>query len=482
MAEYEGRIPPHSDDSERSVLGAALQSEKALDSACEILEVDDFYKDHHKKIFAVLKKMHRDGIHVDYLTVIEALKKNHELSHAGDAAYIGGLPDAAPSPAGAAQYARIVKDKALLRRLISGATEIEARGYDDRDSAQEVLESAENTIFEISKGTQKRDFSHIKDIVTKNVERINEHYASGKKLLGLSTGFRDLDKITLGLQKQDLIILAARPGEGKTALALNIALNTARKENARVVIFSLEMGELPLGQRLISSISSIELERIRDGSVMGNETDRDKLMEAVDDLGELYISIDESSGITVSEMKSKCKRIEVSEGKIDLIIVDYLQLMEKASNDESATRDENRTLQVAAISRALKQMAKEIDCPVLVLSQMSRDREKRSGRPVLSDLRDSGAIEQDADLVMFIHNYSAKEMKDKENEQDSDFFYNPETMRKILILKHRNGETGDITLSWVKRYTRFGNLDYDSSLSDAADAAGEYEEKEPMPF
>ena len=484
----EQRIPPHSDDAEKSVLGAALQSVRALNEVCEILEPEDFYQDRHRRIFAVLQMMNDGGIHADYVTVSEELKKRHELSLAGDTAYIASLPGAAPSTSGAYQYARVVKDKSILRRLISGAADIEADGYEDKASARDVLEKAEDVIFEISKGTQKRDYTHIGDIVRRNMDIIKEHHDSGKKLTGLSTGFTDLDRVTSGLQKQDLIILAARPSEGKTALALNIALNVARQEGKRVQFFSLEMGELPLGLRLLSMLSNVELTRIRNGSVLDSDEDTRKLREAAEDLGNMNLFIDETSNISVSEMKSKCKRIAATEGAPDLVIVDYIQLMEMPH------RAENRTLEIAAISRALKQMAKELDCPVIVLSQLSRISERDRRRPLLSDLRDSGAIEQDGDLIMFIHNKTDKELRQDAENPNNSFNYNPETMRQLLILKHRNGETEDLVLSWIKRYTKFGNTDYGSfrmltggpgggsgaGSLDSADGGGE--EPEEIPF
>jgi replicative DNA helicase len=460
------RVPPHSDDAEKSVLGAAMQSAKALNDVVEILSKEDFYRNYNGEIFEVLRELETEGAHADILTVTEALKKKNLLSMVGDAAYIGGLSGAAPSPAGAAQYARIVKEKAVLRRLIETAQVIESEGYDDNETAETVLERAEDSIFQISQGTQKQDYSPISAVIEENLKRMEEHHASGKDLLGLATGYKDLDKKSSGLQKQDLIILAARPSMGKTALALNIALNAA-KTGARILVFSLEMGKLPLGQRLLSILSNVDLAKIRDGTVLNSTADTKKLREAVDELSDMNIVIDDSSGISVGEMKSKCKRLAVSEGSVDLVIVDYLQLMEMAG-----TRPENRTLEIAAISRALKQMAKEIDCPVMVLSQLSRDSEKRAGRPVLSDLRDSGAIEQDGDLIMFIHNKSAKEVKAEEMDPDVDFIYNPDTMRQILILKHRNGETGDVTLSWIGKYTKFGSTDYGHSPGGASNYGG----------
>jgi replicative DNA helicase len=364
-----------------------------------------------------------------------------------------------------------VKEKSVLRRLIRYGEETASEAYGDDKPAHEVLAKAQGDIFDIAQDTTKGDYTRIGDIIERTTRETQEHHNSKRALLGITSGFAKLDEKTAGFQKKDLIIVAARPSMGKTALALNFALNAAIKENVTVMFFSLEMGELPLGQRLMSIMANVSLKSIKDGSFFDNDTDRRSYMDAVGEFRDMNIFIDETSGISVDEMTSKCHRLRAEHG-LGLVVIDYLQLMEITGSN----RPENRTLEIAAISRRLKQMAKELDCPVMVLSQLTRDIEKRKGSPVLSDLRDSGAIEQDGDLIMFIHNKSRKEHEEDENEGRYNFEYNPETMRQILILKHRNGETGEVILSWIDRYTKFGNVDYGKY-----DASPEADER-PAPF
>ncbi|MDR2610929.1 MAG: replicative DNA helicase [Clostridiales Family XIII bacterium] len=453
------RIPPHSDDAERSVLGAALQSKQALYDTMETLQSEDFYREAHAMIFDAMHALHKGGDAVDIITVSEELSRRKQLSAAGGRAYLGELASVVPSPSNALQYGAIIKEKSKLRRLIEKSGEIIAMSYDSREPADDVLSKAENEILEIAQSSQAHDIVSVGDAIEASLKRIREHYASGRKLLGITSGFTDLDKITSGFQGQDLIILAARPSMGKTALALNFALNAAVKEDATVMIFSLEMGEQALAQRILSTLSKVPLKAIRDGSFSASPNDTRKLTESVERLKKLHIEIDGSSGISVNEMKNKCRRLK-QKRSLELVIVDYLQLMSLTGSD----RPDNRTLEIAAITRMLKLMAKELECPVIVLSQTSRDYEKRSGRPMLSDLRDSGAIEQDADLIMFIHNKSEKELKHDNDSDDAGFEYDPERHRMVLILKHRNGETGEVILSWIGRYTKFGDASFDSSL------------------
>jgi replicative DNA helicase len=446
---------PHSDDAERSVLGAAIQHEDALFGVLEGLKSEDFFRASHAEIFDAMKALHGEGERVDVVTLSELLKKRGKFALAGGAEYISGLPYAAPSPSGAKQYAKIVREKAVLRRLIRYGEETAAEAYEDSKSAHEVLSKAQSDIFDIAQDTTKGDYTRIGDIIERATKEIREHLNSGRALLGITTGFKRLDEKTSGFQKQDLIILAARPSMGKTALALNFALNAAMKEDAAVMFFSLEMGELPLAKRLMSIMANISLKSIKDGSVFNNNADADSYRDAAARFSDMKIFIDETSGVSVDEMTSKCHRLRAEHG-LGLVIIDYLQLMEVTGSD----RPENRTLEVAHISRRLKQMAKELDCPVIVLSQLTRDIEKRKGSPVLSDLRDSGAIEQDGDLIMFIHNKTKKEQDADEKERTYSFEYNPDTMRQILILKHRNGETGEVILSWIDRYTKFADIEY----------------------
>ncbi|MDR1292911.1 MAG: replicative DNA helicase [Clostridiales Family XIII bacterium] len=462
---------PHSDDAERSVLGAAIQNEDALFNVLEDLKSEDFFRAAHSEIFDAMRKIHGDGDRVDVVTLSELLKMRGKFALAGGAEYISGLPYAAPSPSGAKQYAKIVKEKAVLRRLIKYGEETASEAYEDDKPAHEVLTKAQSGIFDLAQDSTKGNYTRIGDIIERAMRETQEHRDSKRALLGITSGFTKLDEKTAGFQKKDLIIVAARPSMGKTALALNFALNAAIKENVTVMFFSLEMGELPLGQRLMSIMASVSLKSIKDGSFFDNREDMQSYNAARDEFRDMNIFIDETSGISVDEMTSKCHRLR-SEHGLGLVVIDYLQLMEMTGSG----KPENRTLEIAAISRRLKQMAKELDCPVMVLSQLTRDIEKRKGSPVLSDLRDSGAIEQDGDLIMFIHNKTQRESESDEKEGRYDFSYNPETMRQILILKHRNGETGEVILSWIDRYTKFGNVDY--GKYDAAMAA----KPGPAPF
>jgi replicative DNA helicase len=454
---------PHSDDAERSVLGAAIQSEEALFNALEELKREDFFRAAHADIFDAVRTLHSEGEHVDVVTLSELLKKRNKFNFVGGAEYVSELPYAAPSPSGAKQYAKIVKEKSVLRRLIKYGEETASEAYDDDRPAHEVLAKAQSDIFDIAQDTTKGDYTRISDVIERATRETQEYRDSGRKLLGITTGFKKLDELTSGFQRKDLIILAARPSVGKTALALNFALNATIEEQITVMFFSLEMGELPLGQRLMSVLANIPLKNIRDGSFFDNREDMESYREAAEQFRDMKIFIDETSGVSVDEMTSKCHRLR-SEHGLGLVIIDYLQLMEMTGPG----RPENRTLEIAAISRRLKQMAKELDCPVIVLSQLTRDIDKRKGGPVLSDLRDSGAIEQDGDLIMFIHNKTEQELKAEEKKQRYNIEYNPLTMRQILVLKHRNGNTGEALLSWISRNTKFGNLDYNSY--DDADA------------
>lgn len=460
------RIPPHSDAAERSVLGAALQSKQALYDTMETLDSSDFFVKAHELIFSAMYRLHKTGAAVDIITVSEDLDRNKQLSAAGGRAYLGELTSVVPSPLNAMQYGAIIKEKSKLRKLIERSGDIITMSYESREPADNILSRAENEILEIAQSSQAHDIVSVGDAIRQSLEKIREHYESGRKLLGITTGFGRLNKITSGFQKQDLIIIAARPSMGKTALALNFALNAATKEDATIMIFSLEMGEQALAQRILSILSHVSLSNIRDGSFSNSKGDTAKINEALEQLGKLNIEIDASTGSSINEMKNKCRRLKQQLG-LDLVIVDYLQLMSLSGSE----RPDSRTLEIAAITRMLKLMAKELDCPVIVLSQTSRDYEKRSGRPMLSDLRDSGAIEQDADLIMFIHNKSAKEQNDDEG--DDEFQYDPETNRMLLILKHRNGETGDVILRWIGEYTKFADVEFRITPAPGYEAFGD---------
>jgi replicative DNA helicase len=430
------RIPPHSDEAEKSVLGSIILDKEALYEVLEILRDDDFYSEMHQEIYRVVLELFRKSEPVDILTVSEELKTRNTLEMVGGRAYVAQLSTLVPSTSNAAEYARIVAEKAVLRRLISASSEIMEQAYREKIEPETVLDHAEQAIFEIAQTRQKKDFEPLKEVLYSNLKKIDEVSKLDGGLTGVTTGFLDLDAKTSGLQKSDLIMLAARPSMGKTALALNIAQQAALKGKARVLIFSLEMPKEQLGQRLLSIESRVDMQKIKTGRL--ERGDWDQLYLAIDKLSKAEIYIDDTPGINVLEIKNKSRRLKAEKG-LDLIIVDYLQLMSFEG------RSESRQQEITSISRFLKHLAREMECPVLVLSQLSRAPEQRTDhRPILSDLRESGSIEQDADIVMFLYR---------------DEYYNPNTEKpnicEVNIAKQRSGPTGTVELTWLGKYTRF---------------------------
>lgn len=436
MSQYE-KIPPHSDDAEKSVLGSILLDKDALYEVLEILKPEDFYSEMHKEIYTAVIELYKKNQPVDILTLSEELKKRKSLEVVGGRAYIALLSTVVPSTSNVIEYAKIVGEKAILRRLIGTAGEIIEKGYQEKTDSSEVLDFAERGIFEIAQSRQKKDYALIKDVLWDNISKIDEMSKLEGSITGLTTGFIDLDSRTSGLQKSDLIILAARPSMGKTAFALNIAQQAAVKSKAKVLIFSLEMSRDQLGQRMLSMESRIEIQKLKTGNL--ERRDWDQIHIALDALSRTSIYIDDTPGVTAMEIKNKCRRLKTEKG-LDLIVIDYLQLMSYEG------RAESRQQEITALSRFLKQLAREMECPVVVLSQLSRAPEQRNDhRPILSDLRESGSIEQDADIVMFLYR---------------DEYYNPETTDKpniceVNIAKQRSGPTGSIELTWLGKYTRF---------------------------
>ena len=433
----EERIPPHNPDAERSVLGAALLSKDALFDVVEAVRPEDFYDPNHKEIFSVIYELSKKNAPVDALTVSEELDKRGSLEMVGGRSYVAGLSSTTPTTANAAEYADIVAEKASIRRLIEKADEIVAKGYDKSLSATQLLDYAENGIFEISQSRQKGAYIPLKDVLLSNIDAIDKASKLEGGLTGVTTGFKDLDAKTSGLQKSDLIILAARPAMGKTAFALSLALNAAVKGGASVMIFSMEMAKEQLGQRLLSMESKVEMQKLKTGRL--ERLDWDDVNSALEVLSGAQIFIDDTAGISIMEMKSKCRRLK-AEKKLDLIIIDYLQLM----NPEGRSLD-SRTQEISVISRNLKLLARELDCPVIVLSQLSRNPEQRTDhRPMLSDLRDSGSIEQDADIVIFLYR---------------DEYYNENTdvpgECEVIIAKQRSGPTGTVKVAWLDKITKF---------------------------
>ena len=391
----EERIPPHSTEAEKSVLGAALLSKDALFDVVEVVKPQDFYDKNHTEIFEAMLDLNRKNVPVDALTVAEELKKRGSLDMVGGRAYVASLSSGTPTTSNALEYGKIVAEKASVRRLIDTADDIVVKGYEGGMDANQMLDYAESGIFEISQLRQKGQYAHIRDVLISNIEIIDKASQMEGGLTGITTGFKYLDTMTSGLQKSDLIILAARPAMGKTAFALSLALNAAVKGRASVMMFSLEMSKEQLGQRLLSMESKVDMQSLKTGRL--ERRDWDDINIAMDVLSGANIHIDDTAGITIMEMKSKCRRLKAEEG-LDLVVIDYLQLMTPEGKSDS------RTQEISVISRNLKLLARELDCPVIVLSQLSRAPETRTDhRPMLSDLRESGSIEQDADIVIFLY-------------------------------------------------------------------------------
>ena len=432
----EGRIPPHSIEAEKSVLGAALLSKDALFDVVEVVKAEDFYDENHKEIFRAILDLHRKSAPVDALTVAEELKKRNSLNMVGGRAYIASLSAGTPTTSNAMEYGKIVAEKAAIRKLIGTADDIVVKGYEGSMDAGQMLDYAESGIFEISQKRQKGQYTHIKDVLLENIEIIDRASKLDGGLTGVTTGFKYLDNMTSGLQRSDLIILAARPAMGKTAFALSLALNAAVKGNASVMVFSMEMSKEQLCQRLLSMESKVGMQALKTGRL--ERRDWDDINIALDILSRAKIHIDDTAGVSIMEMKSKCRRLKAEEG-LDLVVIDYLQLMNPEGKSDS------RTQEISVISRNLKLLARELDCPVLVLSQLSRAPEQRTDhRPMLSDLRESGSIEQDADIVIFLYR---------------DEYYNEDTEAvgecEVIVAKQRSGPTGTVKVAWLDKLTKF---------------------------
>jgi replicative DNA helicase len=435
-----GRIPPHSLEAEQSVLGAMIIDKEAINTAVETIRPEDFYKEANKEIYETILELYNRNEPVDLITLSEELKKRGTLENVGGINYLTSLSGSVATTANVKYYCDIVEEKSILRRLIKSCDEIITKSFEDAEEVNSIIERAEKSIFDITQGRNNEGFSPIKEVLLDSFSRIEEMSMNEGGLTGLTTGFLDIDEKLSGLQKSDLILLAARPSMGKTALGLNIALNSAIKGNGHVAIFSLEMSKEQLVQRMLSSVSHVNLQKIISGRL--DEDEWVKIVQAMGPLSSTNIFIDDTPGISIMEMKAKCRKLKIEKG-LDLVVVDYLQLMQSDSPSES------RQQEISSISRGLKALAKEMECPVLALSQLSRAPELRSDhRPILSDLRESGAIEQDADIVMFLYR---------------DEYYNEDTDKKnigeVIIAKHRNGPTGTVELLWMGQFTKFVNLE-----------------------
>jgi replicative DNA helicase len=436
------RLPPQSIEAEQSVLGAVLIDRDAMIEIADFLKPEDFYRQAHSRIYAVMLDLSERREPIDIVTVSEALERSGDLEGIGGRAYLGTLTNQTPTAVHAAQYARIVERKSLLRNLIGAAGKIAGIGYEDPAEIQEAIDRAESELFSVSQRRIGAGFSPLKTLLHDAYDRLDYLHAHRGEISGVRTGFQDLDTLTTGLQKSDLIILAARPSVGKTSFALNIAEHAAVKDRKSVGIFSLEMSKEQLVLRLLSSVSNIDSQRLRTGFL--EELDFARIAPAMNALSEASIYIDDTPNITTMELRTKARRLQAEAG-IDLVIVDYLQLMQSSTT----TRDANRVQEVSEISRGLKALARELKIPVIALSQLSRQPEMRESKePRLSDLRESGSIEQDADLVMFLW---------REKERGSDDQQTDGEVVKLKLSKHRNGPTGEIDLWFKKAQTRFVN-------------------------
>lgn len=437
-----GKIPPQNLDAEMSLLGAVLIDEETLADISEHVTAKDFYDKRHAIIYGGMMRLYEKHKPVDLLTLTEELKRKKELDILGGSAYLTELTNYVPTAAHAEAYAEMVAQKAIRRRLIKASSEISEMGFDEDTTTQELLEKAEAELFSVSDQSLKQDLVSIESILTESFDRLEELHRNKGALRGVRTGYRDLDNMTAGLQRSDLIILAARPAMGKTTLVTNLAYNVATIAKQPVLFFSLEMSKEQLVDRMLADASGVDAWNIRTGNL--SDQDFSKLSEAMGEMAEAPIYIDDTPGLSVLEMRTKARRAS-HETPLGLVIVDYLQLMQGSGRNNNG----NRVQEVSEISRGLKLIARELNVPVIALSQLSRSVESRSPQiPQLADLRESGSIEQDADIVMFIYREA---------------YYNPETEREnitdLIISKHRNGPTGKVELYFHPERLRFMSLD-----------------------
>ena len=432
------RIPPHSVESEQSILGSIILDKEAIITVAETIQPMDFYKEAHKIIYESMLKLNSNNEPIDLITLIEELRKEGHLDSIGGISYLTSLSTIVPTTSNVKYYANIVKEKSVMRQLIKASNEIINLGYDASTDVQEILDKAEKNIFDISQEKSGDDIQPINVVLQDTFEMIEKLCTDKSEVTGITTGFADLNKKINGLQRTDLILLAARPAMGKTAFSLNLVQNAALKGDASVAVFSLEMSKEQLVQRMLSAQSNVELSKIKTGNL--GESDWPRIIDGMAVLSEANIFIDDTPGIKISEIRSKCRRLKIEKG-LDLILIDYLQLM------EGEGKNENRQQEIAKISRSLKILAKELDCPVVALSQLSRSPELRKDhRPILSDLRESGSIEQDADIVMFLY-------RDEYYHDDSE----KKNIGEVIIAKNRHGETGNVELVLFGQVQKFAD-------------------------
>lgn len=434
------RVPPHSEEAEQSVIGSILIDHDAVGIAAENLKPEDFYNLRHKEIFEAILDLYHEGRAVDLVTLKTQLEQRGKLEAAGDMKYLSQVATAVPNSVHIRQYVKIVKDKALYRRFIQLGNQVLAQSFSTETPIEQLSEDVEKQVFSILQNRGSQDFSHIKDVLMESFDDIEKIAQNGGAVAGISTGFVDLDQKTTGMHPSELIVVGARPAMGKTAFGLNLVQAAALRGGKTCAVFNLEMSKKQIVNRMLSCEAGVSMEHIRSGNM--TDQDWEKLVEALGPLSEAPIYIDDTGGITFAEVRSKCRKLKIEHG-LDLVLIDYLQLM-----SGSGRSGDNRQQEISEISRGLKMMARELDVPVIALSQLSRTLESRADhRPMMSDLRESGAIEQDADVIIFLYR---------------DEYYHPDTEDKniaeIIIGKQRNGPVGTVKLRYDGEYTRFSNL------------------------
>lgn len=434
-----GKVPPHDDEAEQAVIGSMLTDKDAVISAIEVLKPEDFYREDNKTIYGAIMNLYAKAEPIDIITLKDELTSLGKLEPVGGLEYLATLPDKVPTTANVEKYIKIVEEKSILRSLIKTANELIEIGYDQNEEVEVLMDNAEKKIFDLMQRKSQKGYSSIRDILVDSFTELEQLYNQKQHITGVASGFVDLDNKTAGFHKSDLVLIAARPAMGKTAFALNIATYAAVSANTPVVVFSLEMSKEQCANRILCSQAMVDSEKVAKGDI--SDEDWSKLAIASGELSESAgIYIDDSAGINIAEIRAKCRKLKL-EKNIGLVVIDYLQLIQGSGNTKS------REQEIAEISRSLKILAKEIDVPVIALSQLSRAPEARPDhRPMLQDLRESGSIEQDADIVMFLYR---------------DDYYNPETEAKniaeVIIAKHRAGPTGTVELLWMPSYTKFAN-------------------------
>ncbi|WP_262315985.1 replicative DNA helicase [Lacticaseibacillus parakribbianus] len=452
------RMPPANLDAEKAVLGSVLMSPDALISAMEFVTEADFYKRGNQLVFHALTELSDRGDAIDVLTVEDYLTANNQLADVGGNGYMIELADAVPTAANVAYYAKIVADKAQLRRLIETSEQIIQTAYDEQDDVPTVVENAESAVMAVSDGGSRSGFKPIKDVLNSTMAEIDKLYQNDQEITGLPTGFKELDRMTTGLHDDELIILAARPAVGKTAFVLNIAQNVGTKTGKTVAMFSLEMGAESLVNRMLCAEGSIDAQHLRTGQL--NEEEWQHLIIAMGSLSQASIYIDDTPGVRMAQIRSQCLKLqkehEHTETPLGLVVIDYLQLIEGSGQ-------ESRQQEVSAISRQLKKLAKELHCPVIALSQLSRGVEQRQDkRPVLSDIRESGSIEQDADIVAFLYRDDYYRDPDGDGEEENNHDDDDQNVGEVevIIEKNRSGARGTVKLLFVKSYNKFSSIAY----------------------